>query len=164
MGTTFEAVYDRAVTLWTDYRLDNLYTNNQEAFKKLLKGFLLNSIDEFTECLTDLTWNSETFTIEHEDGTTETSTVYSFDNDLSSKEIRILALGMCIAWYEHDARDVTQFRLHMNVREYKSYSENQNVKQRQEVIDKMREEHDRNINEYLTANITTFPYFSENNE
>ncbi len=162
MGTTFEAVYDRAVTLWTDYRLDNLYVNNQEAFKKLLKGFLLNSIDDFTECLTDLSWNSEDIITEHDDGTKTTTTVYSFDNDLTSKEIRILALGMCIAWYEKDMHDVTQFRLHLSTKDFRSFSEQANLKARSEILDRMREEHDRCINEYLTANLKTFSYFNNN--
>ena len=164
MGTSFEAVYDRATTLWTDYRLDNLYKNGKESFMKLLKGFLLNSIDEFDQCLVDLKWSEEQISNENEDGTVTTITKYSFDNDLSSKEIRILALGMCIAWFEKDKNDVTQFRLHLSNKDYKTFSESQNIKQRQEVLEKMREEHDRNINEYLTQHITEFPYFNSNNQ
>lgn len=162
MGTPFEQIYDRATSLWTDYRLDNLYSSNQESFKLLLKGFLLNSIDEFDSCLTDLSWSENSETTENADGTTTTKVSYSFDNDLSSKEIRILALGMCIAWFEKDLHDVTQFRLHLNVKDYRAMSEQANIKQRQEILDRMREEHDRNINEYLNSNIKKFPYFNGN--
>ena len=161
MGTPFIKVYDRAMTQFKDYRLDNLYQLDKESFYQLLKGFLLDSIDDFDGCLTDLSYDSVDTTVTNEDGTTTTTTEYFFNSDLSSKEIKILCLGLAIAWFNNDMQDVTQFRLHLNVREYRSHSESQNEKQRSEVLDKMREELDRNITEYQLSRLSELPFFGE---
>jgi hypothetical protein len=161
LGTPFIKVYDRAMTQFKDYRLDNLYQLDKESFYQLLKGFLLDSIDDFDGCLTDLSYDSVDTTVTNEDGTTTTTTEYFFNSDLSNKEIKILCLGLAIAWYNNDMQDVTQFRLHLNVREYKSHSEAQNIKQRSDVLDKMREELDRNITEYQISKLSELPFFGE---
>ena len=159
MGTTFLQVYDRAMTQFKDYRLDNLYQMDKDVFYELLRGFLLDSIDDFDGCLTDLSYTKTENIIENDDGTTTTVEEYSFNQELSSKEIKILCLGLAIAWYNNDMLDVTQFRLHLNVREYKTHAESQNLKQRSDVLDKMREELDRNIMEYQISHMDKLPYF-----
>lgn len=161
MGTSFLKVYDRAMTQFKDYRLDNLYQLDKESFYTLLRGFLLDSIDDFDGCLNDLSYISVDEETEDEQGQVVTTTEYYFNNDLSSKEIKILCLGLAIAWYNNDLSDATQFRLHLNVREYKAHSEAQNIKQRSDILDKMREELDRNITEYQIANISNLPFFGE---
>ena len=164
MGTSFKKVYDRAMTQFKDYRLDNLYKLDKESFYGLLKGFLEDSIDDFDGCLTDLSYEGVENVVNNDDGTTTTTIEYYFNNDLSRKEIKILCLGLAIAWYNNDLMDVTQFRLHLNTRDYKTYSENANVKQRGETLDKMREELDRNIIEYQIANLNKLPFFGEESE
>lgn len=156
MGTPFSIIYDRSLSLLKDYRLDALYAKDKDSFYDFLKGFLLNSTDMFDGSLQDLTYTSQIET----DTDGNNVTVYYFDNTLTSKEIYILCLGVMIAWYQNDVNDVTQFRLHLNVRDYKTYSEQANIKQRSEVLDKMREELSRNITEYQLKNIANLPYFN----
>ena len=156
MGTPFSIIYDRSLSLLKDYRLDALYAKDKDSFYDSLKGFLLNSTDMFDGSLQDLTYTSQIET----DTDGNNVTVYYFDNTLTSKEIYILCLGVMIAWYQNDVNDVTQFRLHLNVRDYKTYSEQANIKQRSEVLDKMREELSRNITEYQLKNIANLPYFN----
>ena len=55
MRVTFKDVLDRCyTTLFTDYKLDNLIKIDEQAFYTFLSGFLVNSIDMFDNCLTDL--------------------------------------------------------------------------------------------------------------
>ena len=154
MGTSFESVLDRSLTLFKDYRLDNLFSTNTDVFYEFLRGFLLNSVDMFDGCLSDLSYTS----VEEEiDG--EIKTVYYFNETLSSKEIYILCLGLAIAWYNNDMMDVTQMRLHLNTRDFKTYSEQANLKQRSEVLNKMREDLSKNITEYQLNNLSKIPFF-----
>lgn len=153
--TKFRDVIDRATTLWRDYRLDNLYKIDIDTYYTFLEGLMLNSIDMFDGCLTDLTYEEITET--EDDG--ETVTQYAFTNTLSSKEIYILALGIMIAWMENNKNDITQMNLHLNSREFKAYSESQNLKEKQNTLDKMREEHNINITNYQLKNIGSLTFF-----
>jgi hypothetical protein len=154
MGTPFSTIYDRFIAMVKDYRLDALYVKDKDSFYEFLKGFLLNSIDMFDGALQDLTYISQTETNNNVE-----SIVYYFNNILTSKEIYILCLGVMIAWYQNDLNDVTQFRLHLNVKDFKTYSEQANLKQRSEVLDKMREDLSKHIIEYQLKNLTSLPFF-----
>ena len=110
---TFKNILDRVyTTLFTDYKLDNLIQVDEQAFYDFLGGFLINSVDMFDGCLSDLSYHPVVETIE-KDGQLITVTNYVFDNELSSKEIYILSLGVALNWYRKQLDDVTQFRLHL---------------------------------------------------
>lgn len=153
--TTFYNVIDRATYLWSDYRLDNLYKRDESAYYGYMEGFLLNSIDMFSGCLTDLSYTETTIT--EDDG--EIITVNVFDNTLSSKEVYILALGIAISWMEKNLRDIEQMNLHLATREFKSYSESANLKAKQETLNRMMEDYDNKITEYQLMNLTKLSYF-----
>ena len=153
--TKFRDVIDRATTLWRDYRLDNLYKVDETNYYNFLEGFMLNSIDAFDGCLQDLSYEEITET--ELDG--EIITQYAFTNTLTSKEIYILALGISIAWMEKNMLDITQMNLHLSIREFKTYSEANGIKQKSEVLDKMREEHSRNITSYQLRNLNSLTFF-----
>lgn len=58
MNTTFKQILDRVyVTLFKDYKLDNLKRIDEESFYTFLSGFLINSIDMFDGCLGDLSYS-----------------------------------------------------------------------------------------------------------
>lgn len=156
MGTSFVSVYDRFVTLITDYKLNNLYIKNKNSFNEFLRGFLLNSIDMFDGCLTDLGYNS---LIEKDENNNDVTNYY-FNVTLTSKEVYILCLGLMVSWYQNDINDVTQFRLHLNTKDFKTYSENMNMKQRSEILDKMKEDLSNNIISYQLSNLSTIPFFN----
>ena len=153
--TTFYNVIDRATYLWSDYRLDNLYKRDESAYYGYMEGFLLNSIDMFSGCLTDLSYTETTIT--EDDG--EIITINVFDNTLSSKEVYILALGIAISWMEKNLRDIEQMNLHLATREFKSYSESANLKTKQETLNRMMEDYDNKITEYQLMNLTKLSYF-----
>lgn len=156
MGTSFLNVYERFMPMIKDYRLDNLYTKDKNSFYEFLRGFLLNSIDMFDGCLTNLNYNG----VVEKDENGNDITNYYFNSTLSSKEIYILCLGLMITWYQNDINDVTQFRLHLNTKDFKTYSENMNMKQRSEILDKMKEDLSNNIISYQLSNLSTIPFFN----
>lgn len=153
--TKFRDVIDRATTLWRDYRLDKLFNTDETEYYTFLEGLMLNSIDMFDGCLTDLSYTEIT---ETEDDS-EVVTQYAFDNTLSSKEIYILALGIMIAWMENNKNDITQMNLHLSSKDFRSFSEANHLKEKQNSLDKMREEHSRNITEYQLRNFSSLPFF-----
>ena len=158
---TFKNILDRVyTTLFTDYKLDNLIQVDEQAFYEYLSGFLQNSIDMFSGCLSDLSFHPITETIE-KDGELQVITNYVFDNELSSKEIYILSLGVALNWYRKQLDDVTQFRLHLSNKDFKSYSEQQNLQRRLERLGAMEEVLSEEIQQYQLANLNKLPYFGE---
>ena len=148
--TNFKVVYDRAINRIRDYRLDNLFNRDEDAFYDYMRVKLYDSIDTFNGCLSDLTYTSETV---------GSITEWYFNGDLSSKEISILAYGLVIAWMEQNMLDITQMNLHLSSRDFKNFSESQNLKQKSETLDKMREDMSREVTEYQLKNISAISFF-----
>ena len=156
MRVTFKDVLDRCyTTLFTDYKLDNLIKIDEQAFYTFLSGFLVNSIDMFDGCLTDLSYHQE---IEIDNNGKEVVS-YVFDNELTSKEVYILCLGVSLGWYKKAMDDVTQFKLHLSTKNFKSYSEQQNLQRRLERLGAMEEEFSEAIQQYQLNNLDKLPFF-----
>ena len=156
---TFKNILDRVyTTLFTDYKLDNLIQVDEQAFYDFLGGFLVNSIDMFDGCLSDLSYHAVEETIE-KDNKLVVVTNYVFDNDLTSKEVYLLSLGVALGWYKKQLDDVTQFRLHLSNKDFKSYSEQQNLQRRLERLGAMEEEFSEEVQKYQVANMSKLPYF-----
>ena len=151
--TTFNNVIDRAMFLQQDYRLDKLYVNDNESFTMFITQFLLNSIDTFDGVLDSLSYHSEVI---------DDNTIYVFDRDLTSKEIYILALGISIEWMSNNLLDITQMNLHLSTRDFKAFSEANNLQRKSEVLNTMRENYYKNITDYQLSNISSLPFFGGN--
>lgn len=148
--TNFKVVYDRAMGRLRDYRLDNLFNKDEDAFYDFMRQKLYESIDTFNGCLSDLTYHSETI---------GTVTEWYFDATLTTKETSILAYGLIIAWMEQNMLDITQMNLHLSTKDFKNFSESQNLKQKSEVLDKMREDMAREVTEYQLRNLSNLTFF-----
>jgi len=151
--TTFNDVIDRAMFLQQDYRLDKLYVNDNESFTMFITQFLLNSIDTFDGVLDSLSYHSEVI---------DDNTIYIFDRELTSKEIYILALGISIEWMSNNLLDITQMNLHLSTRDFKAFSEANNLQRKSEVLNTMRENYYKNITDYQLSNISSLPFFGGN--
>ena len=151
--TTFNNVIDRAMFLQQDYRLDKLYVNDNKSFTMFITQFLLNSIDTFDGVLDSLSYHSEVI---------DNNTIYVFDRDLTSKEIYILALGISIEWMSNNLLDITQMNLHLSTRDFKAFSEANNLQRKSEVLNTMRENYYKNITDYQLSNISSLPFFGGN--
>ena len=148
--TNFKVVYDRAMGRLRDYRLDNLFNKDEDAFYDFMRQKLYESIDTFNGCLSDLTYHSEIV---------GTVTEWYFDATLTTKETSILAYGLIIAWMEQNMLDITQMNLHLSTKDFKNFSESQNLKQKSEVLDKMREDMAREVTEYQLKNLSNLTFF-----
>ena len=151
--TTFNNVIDRAMFLQQDYRLDKLYVNDNKSFTMFITQFLLNSIDTFDGVLDSLSYHSEVI---------DDNTIYIFDRELTSKEIYILALGISIEWMNNNLLDITQMNLHLSTRDFKAFSEANNLQRKSEVLNTMRENYYKNITDYQLNNISSLPFFGGN--
>lgn len=160
MQVTFKDILNRAyTTLITDYKIDKLVKMDEQAFYTFMGGFLVNSVDMFDGCLSNLSYHQEEI-INNEGTDFETVEIeYVFDEDLSSKEIYILSLGVAIGWYRKELDDVTQFKLHLSTRDFKSYSEQQNLQRRNERLVVMQEEFASEISNYQLNNLKNLPFF-----
>lgn len=134
MGTSFDEVIDLGLMTIQDYKIDNLLNTNSTAFETFCDGLLIKSLPNFYQCVTDLSYDT---------------TSRSFNNDLSSLEISILADLFVYSWFERIVNNLTQMENKMSPSDFKHYSEAENLKQKSEYKDRLREIYSQKINEYL---------------
>ncbi|MBQ0141305.1 MAG: hypothetical protein KBT06_00645 [Prevotellaceae bacterium] len=136
MATQFSEIYDLALVVIRDYKLENLYRVDEEAFYVYLQGFLINAIPEFTGCHQSLEYSIDSS---------------SFVSDLTYQEKSILAKFMVIKWLEKEINDITQINLHLQGRDFKMNSEASNLKEKSEYLDRLREKVNQSITDYQFA-------------
>ena len=73
--------------------------------------------------------------------------------------MHLLSLGVALGWYKKQLDDVTQFRLHLSNKDFKSYSEQQNLQRRLERLGAMEEDFSEEVQKYQLTNIDKLPYF-----
>lgn len=142
--TNFDQIETLALSIVEDYKLNNLIESSYDNFQKFCDGLLFNALPQFTECRQDLTYNVET---------------REFDVDLTNLEIYILSRYWVIAWWERENNNAAQIALKLGIKNQYSYnSESQNFKEKQNVIDKLREEVDRATQEYLLLDLDSYGF------
>lgn len=147
MGTPFLNIIERAhITLRQDYRLDKLYVDNPTSYTEFMVGFLENSISMFDGCLSDLSYSINNGS-------------YYFDKELTPKEQYLLSLGIAIGLYKRDLDDVTQYKLHLSNKAFKTFSEQANISKRLERLNALEEELSQEITNYQLHNIEKIPFF-----
>lgn len=142
--TSFDQIETLALSIVEDYKLNKLFENSYDNFQKFCDGLLFNALPQFTECRQDLTYNVET---------------REFNVDLTNLEIYILSRYWVIAWWERENNNAAQIALKLGIKNQYSYnSESQNFKEKQNVIDKLREEVDRATQEYLLLDLDSYGF------
>ena len=142
--TSFDQIETLALSIVEYYKLNKLFENSYDNFQKFCDGLLFNALPQFTECRQDLTYNVET---------------REFDVDLTNLEIYILSRYWVIAWWERENNNAAQIALKLGIKNQYSYnSESQNFKEKQNVIDKLREEVDRATQEYLLLDLDSYGF------
>jgi hypothetical protein len=142
--TSFDQIETLALSIVEDYKLNKLFENSYDNFQKFCDGLLFNALPQFTECRQDLTYNVET---------------REFGVDLTNLEIYILSRYWVIAWWERENNNAAQIALKLGIKNQYSYnSESQNFKEKQNVIDKLREEVDRATQEYLLLDLDSYGF------
>ena len=113
-------------------------------FQKTCDNFLFNALPQFTECRQNLDYDA----INRE-----------FNADLTQLEIYILSRYWVIAWWERENNNAAQIALKLGIKNQYSYnSESQNFKEKQNIIDKLREEVDRATQEYLLLDLDSYGF------
>lgn len=142
--TNFDQIETLALSIVEDYKLNKLFESSYDNFQKFCDGLLFNALPQFTECRQDLTYNVET---------------REFGVDLTNLEIYILSRYWVIAWWERENNNAAQIALKLGIKNQYSYnSESQNFKEKQNVIDKLREEVDRATQEYLLLDLDSYGF------
>jgi len=139
MTTSFDEIYDLALVSFRDYKLDQLYDISESDFKNVLQGYLFKAIPKFTNCKKDL-----------EDINTTTK---QFNSILTLTEQVILSDCTVIEWMTPKILDITQMELHLNDTDYKHYSEQQNLKGKQDAQNVLREKINQDMVNYGLKNI-----------
>lgn len=142
--TSFDTVIDRALSIVSDYKLTKLYNQSEENFTNRVDSLLIQSLPQFGRCRQSLDFDKET---------------REFVSNLTAQEIYILGCFWVISWWEYETNNAAQIALKLGIKNQYSYnSESQNFKEKSNVIDKLREEVDRAINEYLLMNLADYEY------
>ena len=132
-GTPLNEVFDLFLQTCTDYRLTTLLETSEVDFENYVESWLIFSINEFVICDQSLVYDSLTKIF------TETLT-------LNNKVV--LATLMMKYWLQKDVNDVTQFRLHIIDRDFKTPSEAQNLKEKTIHLNIIKEQCSQMLNDY----------------
>ena len=137
--TSFDTIETRALAVIEDYKLKKLFDSSIDGFEKYCDGLLMVAIPQFYECLKSLRYDEAART---------------FSEDLDEQEVSILANFFVITWWQRENNNAAQIALKLKTSQsFQFNSEAQNFKEKQNVIDKRREENARQINAYLAANL-----------
>jgi hypothetical protein len=143
MATSFDVIGERALSVIDDYKLRKLYDVSVDAFEQKIDSFIFNAAPRFWQCNNSLSYDSN---------------LRQFDADLTDMEIQILADYCVIAWWQGETDVASQIALKLKASSFSFNSEAQNFKEKQNVIDKLREEVDRQTTNYLLSNISSYEY------
>ena len=133
--TSFSEIYDFFMTTIDDYRLVNLFNTSESDFQTYLSAWLLQSIPEFTNCDQSLSYT----------GT-------NFDATLTQKNINILVLLMKKKWFEKELENILQMTNFVQDRDFKMYSQANNMKEKRERLITLQEEVSQKLVEYGLRN------------
>lgn len=142
--TPFDKIEEMALAVISDYKLSKLYQQSLEAFQSKMDGLLIKSAMDFSTCKQSLAYDADN---------------RYFQNDLTQMEKYILSCYFVVAWWEWQNNDAAQIALKLGLKNVFTYnSESQNFKEKQNVIDKLREEVSRKITEYQLQDIDGLDY------
>lgn len=130
-GTTFQEVFDFFMSTIQDYKLISLFNASQSDFNTYLSAWLIQAIPEFVNCDQVLTYTGTTF-----------------DNVLTQKNINILSLLLKKIWLEHEIDNILQMENFVQDKDFKTFSQAQNMTAKQGRYNMMKEEVSQRLVEY----------------
>ncbi len=142
--TNFDTIEDMALIIIDDYKMMKAYQSDVESFKEYLDGFLIQATMQFYQCRQDLTYDS---------------TERYFNADLTTLEQSILADFFVINWWRRETNNAAQIALKLKVSTAFTFnSESQNFKEKQTIIDKLEEQVNLKITEYMLQELSNYDY------
>lgn len=112
--TNFSVIFDQFMQFVSDYRLISLYNASPTDFETYLSGFLIPAISDFRNCNQSLAYSGTTFT-----------------ESLTPENVKILALLLKKYWLKKEIADISQMRLHITDRDFKTFAEANNLREKQ---------------------------------
>lgn len=157
MGTRFDEVYSYALTVIKDYQLDKLAKDNFDAFLLYWENILITVIPDFDGCLKSLDYE---YLIEQP--TTEgEKKIPCFKETLDIKEKSILGKLMVIGWFTGKVQDVIQFQGKLSTRDFKTFSEANNLKEKNNYLNGLIEKYEQEVTDYQLQHLEELPYFKD---
>jgi hypothetical protein len=137
-GTTFSTIFDAFTLLVNDYKLVALYESSEVDFENYLSGWLDFAIADFVNCDQSLAYTLSTKT---------------FTETLTTKNQLILARIMVKYWLSKEVQDVTQMSIHLQDRDFRTFSEANNLTAKSNHLDKVKEDISQALVDYGLATI-----------
>lgn len=127
MATNISEINDLFLMLTSDYRLNTIYqTSGSAALNTYLEAWLLYSINDFESiCNQDLVYDKST---------------QDFSVNLTQENINMLAQIMVKYWMQKNVQDILQIENSIQDHDFKTYSQAQNLKAKQDYYNIKREE------------------------
>lgn len=144
--TAFQNIYSLFLSQVADYKLRDMFNYDEAIAQEMLKTLLMRSVPKFFNCEQDLT---ET---DYDSG--------SFSVDLTLQEQVILSELMVEMWLEGIINDTRQINVHLQDNDFTHYSEAENLKQKSEYFDRIREKVRQEMTNYGLYN-TDFAKWAE---
>lgn len=141
MATTFDDIIDMGISRVQDYKLDQLYTVNPQYFQAITDAFLKNHLGDFSSCRQSLAYDLENRT---------------FISSFTIQEQNILADLWVYSWLEWHINNVTQFENVLTDNDYKRHSAAENLKQKSEYFDRIREKYNQRITDYQLSDLSSY--------
>ena len=133
MATPYTEIYDLFHAQVKDWRLEQLYTDSATDWDIYLRQFLIEAIDEFGSC---------TQSLERTDASAE------FDTTLTEKTKVMLSKLMVKNWMKKEVQDVREMSLHLQGRDFRTFSEANNFRAKTDHYNTIREEVSQALSEY----------------
>lgn len=141
MATTFDDIIDMGLSKVQDYKLDQLYSVNPQYFQVITDAFLKNHLGDFSCCRQSLDYDVST---------------RSFVSDFTTQEKDILSDLWVYSWLEWHINNVTQFENVLTDNDYKRHSAAENLKQKSEYFDRIREKYSQRMIDYQLSNLASY--------
>lgn len=135
-NTNFSDIYNLFLnSLSNDYQLKKLFVDSPEVAEDLLQTWLIQAIAKFSDCQINLEENIDLSN-------------QKFLDSLSLTEQVILSDLMVLNWIEYQINNITQMKLSVQDRDFKTHAEERNLSGKVEYHDKWREKVYHEISEY----------------
>ena len=139
MATLFTDIYELFLVEIIDWKIDRIYDTSVPTFETYLQGFLVRAVPKFTNCEQSLVYSL---------------TTDSFTSDFTVKEKSILTNLMTIEWMNKEIQNISQFNLLLNDTDFKIHAAGQNLREKSEYKDRLRETVSQDMVDYGISNIS----------
>ena len=142
MGTYLSEIVDIFMTRVNDYRLNTVYqTSGSFIFTQYIEPWVLDSIIDFNICTQSLAYTPTSGSVEG-----------YFAEDLTTEHKSILSRLMVKYWMQKTVQDILQMNNSITDHDYKTYSQAQNLKAKQDYLNSLKEEISQMLIDYSYKN------------